>query len=107
MLELAVSHSAFAAVVEVVAAIGVAVALILIIRHRDAFARERGTFWVFHGDTDTSPHQMPGARFEERHVIDPEPARQPAPSVPASGPEASRGRRTGARSESREHTPHP
>ena len=27
--------------------------------------------WIYHGTADTSPHQMPGTRFEERHVIDP------------------------------------
>jgi hypothetical protein len=48
-----------------VAILGIVVAVILAIRRRDAFSEERGGLWVFHGDTDTSPHQMPGARFEE------------------------------------------
>jgi hypothetical protein len=49
-------------------------------RRGDPFADEAGGLWVFHGETDTSPHPMPGARFEERHVIDPEPdERSPLP----------------------------
>ncbi len=71
MFVLAASQSTFTAVVIAVAALGVVTALVLVVRQRDAFARGAGQFWIFHGDADTSPHPMPGARFEERHVIDP------------------------------------
>ena len=72
MIEAVLGHSAFGAVVVGVAVLGIVVALVLAIRRRDAFSEERGGLWVFHGETDTSPHQMPGARFEDRHVIDPD-----------------------------------
>jgi hypothetical protein len=81
MIEAAASQSAFGIVVVIAGVLGIVVALVIGLRHRDAFARERGSFWMFHGDADTSPHQMPGARFEERHVIDPEvPAEAPRPA---------------------------
>jgi hypothetical protein len=70
MIDDVVGHSAFGAVVVGVAILGIVVALVLAIRRRDAFSEERGGLWVFHGETDTSPHQTPGARFEDRHVID-------------------------------------
>jgi len=72
MFELATSYGLFAAVVIAVTAIGIVVALIVQTRNRDPFADEAGGLWVFHGEADTSPHEMPGTRFEERHVIDPE-----------------------------------
>jgi hypothetical protein len=72
MIDDALGHSAFGAVVVGVAIFGIVVALVLAIRRRDAFSVERGGLWMFHGEADTSPHQMPGARFEERHVIDPD-----------------------------------
>jgi hypothetical protein len=68
---MAASQSAFEAVVVAVVALGVVTALVIALRRRDAFARANGRFWIFHGEADTSPHPMPGARFEERHVIDP------------------------------------
>jgi hypothetical protein len=87
MIDDALGHSAFGAVVVGVAILGIVVTLVLAIRGRDAFSQERGGFWMFHGEADTSPHQMPGARFEERHVIDPDPV--PGISV-ASSPSAPR-----------------
>ena len=72
MIDEALGHSAFGAVVVGVAIFGIVVALVLAIRRRDAFSVERGGLWMFHGEADTSPHQMPGARFEVRHVIDPD-----------------------------------
>jgi len=72
MIDDALGHSVFATVVVAVAILGIVVALVLAIRRRDAFSEERGELWLFHGEADTSPHQMPGARFEERHVIDPD-----------------------------------
>ena len=72
MIEAVLGHSTFGAVVVGVAILGIVVAVVLAIRRRDAFSEERGGLWVFHGETDTSPHQMPGARFEDRHVIDPD-----------------------------------
>jgi hypothetical protein len=77
MIEAVLGHSAFGAVVVGVAILRIVVALILAIRRRDALSEERGGLWVFHGETDTSPHQMPGARFEDRHVIDPDVAERP------------------------------
>ena len=67
----AIGGSAFGAVVIIVCIIGVLVALVLFARQRDTFDREMGGLWIYHGSADTSPHQMPGTRFEERHVIDP------------------------------------
>ena len=72
MFELATSYALFATVVIAVTVIGIVVALIVLSRGRDPFADEAGELWVFHGEADTSPHEMPGTRFEERHVIDPE-----------------------------------
>lgn len=72
MIDEALGHSAFGAVVVGVAVLGIVVALILAIRRRNAFSEEWGGLWMFHGEADTSPHQMPGARFEVRHVIDPD-----------------------------------
>jgi hypothetical protein len=63
MIDDVLGHSAFGAVVVGVAILGIVVALVLAIRGRDAFTEERGGLWVFHGETDTSPHQMAGARF--------------------------------------------
>lgn len=71
MLVLAASQSVFTVVVLAVAVLGVITALAIAVRQGDAFARGGGRFWIFHGEADTSPHQVPGARFEERHVIDP------------------------------------
>jgi len=61
-------------VVVAVVIFGVVVALVLAIGLRDGFCEERVGLWMFHGEADTSPHQMPGAQFQERHVIDPEAA---------------------------------
>jgi hypothetical protein len=72
MIDEALGHSAFGAVVVGVAVLGIVVALILAIRSRNAVSEEWGGLWMFHGEADTSPHQMPGARFEVRHVIDPD-----------------------------------
>lgn len=71
MLALAANQVAFTAVVVGVAALGIATALFMALRRPDGFGRAGGRFWIYHGETDTSPHQMPGVRFEERHVIDP------------------------------------
>jgi hypothetical protein len=49
---------------------GTLAAVIMLVRHPDAVAREGGRLWLFHGESDTSPHSMPGARLEDRHVID-------------------------------------
>jgi hypothetical protein len=84
MIDDVLGHSAFGAVVVGVAILGIVVALVLGIRRRDAFSEERGGLWVFHGETDTSPNQMAGARFEERHVIDPEVAGETAPGSASS-----------------------
>ncbi len=73
MFLLAASSSAFTAVVLAVAAIGVAIGLAMGVGWRDVFRSEGGRFWIFHGEADTSPHRMPGSRFEERHVLDPPP----------------------------------
>ncbi|MGZ6564869.1 MAG: hypothetical protein ACXVH3_35400 [Solirubrobacteraceae bacterium] len=72
MIDEALGHSAFGAVVVGVVVLGIVVALVLAIRRRNAFSEEWGGLWIFHGEADTSPHQMPGARFEVRHVIDPD-----------------------------------
>jgi hypothetical protein len=82
MFELATSYGLFAAVVIAVMVIGIVVSLIVLSRNRDPFADEAGGLWVFHGEADTSPHEMPGTRFEERHVIDPEPQSKSSPSQP-------------------------
>lgn len=71
MVELGITHLVFGAVVIIVAIVGIVVALVFVMRRGDPFASEGGRFRIFHGDADTSPHPMPGARFEERHVIDP------------------------------------
>jgi hypothetical protein len=84
MIEAVLGHSAFGAVVVGVAILGIVVAVVLAIRRRDAFSEERGGLWVFHGETDTSPHQMPGARFEDRHVIDPDVNGETAPGSAVS-----------------------
>jgi hypothetical protein len=73
MFELATSYGLFAAVVIAVMVIGIVVSLIVLSRNRDPFRDEAGGLWFFHGEADTSPHEMPGTRFEERHVIDPQP----------------------------------
>ena len=73
MFELATSFGLFATVVIAVTVIGFIAALLVLCLRRDPFADEAGGLWVFHGETDTSPHEMPGTRFEERHVLDPEP----------------------------------
>lgn len=72
MLEFAVTHAMFGIVVIGVAAISIVVGIVLVARSHDAFAGERSGLWVFHGDADTSPEQIPGERFEERHVLDPD-----------------------------------
>jgi hypothetical protein len=72
MTVLATSFTTFGIVVMAVGIIGAVVALIATIRDPDAFDRERGALWVFHGETDSSPHPMPGARLEDRHVLDPD-----------------------------------
>ena len=86
MIEAVLGHSAFGAVVVGVAILGIVVAVVLAIGRRDAFSEERGGLWVFHGETDTSPHQMPGARFEDRHVIDPDVTGETAPAVSTARP---------------------
>ena len=84
MIEAVLGHSAFGAVVVGVAILGIVVAVVLAIGRRNAFSEERGGLWVFHGETDTSPHQMPGARFEDRHVIDPDVTGEIAPGSAVS-----------------------
>jgi len=81
---LAVGGYAFGTVVIIVCVIGVLVALVVVARQQDTFDRELGGLWMFHGTADTSPHQMPGTRFEERHVIDPPPSVEPADELAAS-----------------------
>ena len=70
MRDQAAIYAVFGTIVLLVVSVGVVGALVIALG-RDTFARGRGEFWMFHGDPDTSPHQMPGTRFEERHVIDP------------------------------------
>ena len=74
----------FGTVVIIVCVIGVLVALVVLARQEHTFDRELGGLWIFHGTADTSPHQMPGTRFEERHVIDPPPSPEPADELAAS-----------------------
>ena len=71
MSAFAASLPLFGAVVIAVGLVGCAVAVVLRIRNRDAFGRERGRLWMFHGEPDTGPHQAPGTREHDRHVIDP------------------------------------
>lgn len=73
MFVLAAEQSAFSVVVLAVAALGLLIGLVIAARSHDGFTRGGGRFWIFHGEADTSPHEMPGTRFEERHVIDPQP----------------------------------
>lgn len=80
MIDNALGHSALGAVIVAVMIVGIVVALVLAIRGR-GFSAQLGGLWMFHGEADTSPHQMPGARFEERHVIDPDAT---APTSPGS-----------------------
>jgi hypothetical protein len=84
MRVLAIGGYAFGAVVLIVCVISVVVALFVVARQQDTFDRESGGLWIFHGTADTSPHQMPGTRFEERHVIDPPPSPEPADELAAS-----------------------
>ncbi|HET7051418.1 MAG TPA: hypothetical protein VFI54_24335 [Solirubrobacteraceae bacterium] len=76
----AIAGSAFGTVVLVVCIIGVLVALVVLAQQRDTFDREMGGLWIYHGSADTSPHHMPGTRFEQRHDIDP-----PSGAKPAAG----------------------
>ncbi len=51
--------------------VGCAIAAVVLIRHRDPFAREGGRLWMFHGAPDTGPHRSPGMREHDRQAIDP------------------------------------
>lgn len=84
---LAMVGYAFGTVVIIVCVVGVLVALVVLAQQRDTFDREMGGLWIFHGTADTSPHQMPGTRFEERHVIDPPPTPKAADELAASAPD--------------------
>jgi hypothetical protein len=79
----AIGGSVFGTVVIIVFIIGVLVALVVLARQRETFDREMGGLWIYHGTADTSPHDMPGTRFEERHVIDPPPSAEPADGLAA------------------------
>jgi hypothetical protein len=52
MSVIAASLPLFATVVIVVGLLGCAAAAVVLIRHRDAFVREGGTLWMFHGEPD-------------------------------------------------------
>ena len=54
MIDDALGHSAFGAVVVGVAIFGIVVALVLVLRSRDGFSAHRGGLWMFHGEADTS-----------------------------------------------------
>jgi hypothetical protein len=83
----AASPSTFTTVVIAVCLVGCAVAVVVLLRSRDAFSRERGGLWMFHGEPDTGPHVMPGTREHDRHVIDPTTGVEapPAPAAKAGG----------------------
>jgi hypothetical protein len=86
----AASLSTFATVVIAVCLVGCAAAVMVLLRSRDAFSRERGGLWMFHGEPDTGPHAMPGTREHDRHVIDPATGIEAPPA-----PTAKAGRYTG------------
>jgi hypothetical protein len=71
MIEIAASQAAFTAVLVLVGLVALVVSVIVLVRHRDPFRNEPGEFWMEHGSSDHTPHDMPGARYEDRHVIDP------------------------------------
>ena len=59
-------------IVIAVGVIGLAVAVAMFILSPDPFRDAAGRLRMFHGEPDSGPHQMPGARDEDRHVIDPQ-----------------------------------
>lgn len=68
---LAASFPLFAIVVAVVCCAGIVAGIVARARRHDPFSREPGGLAIFHGEPDAGPHQAPGAREHDRHVIDP------------------------------------
>lgn len=77
----------FAIVVIVLVGVGCAALVALLIEDRTGAASGRGGLWIFHGEPDAGPHQMAGARDEDRHVIDPDMGADVGSPAPPAQPE--------------------